>query len=438
MTKRASVVDVVPVNSSSIKTGELNTKNFEHSHIETKHNQLKVSRVHRYNRRVYRRGFMKSSQQKLIYWIIMIALVYLGYRYWGAAEQMIVTVFNAAKPFFAGAMIAYIVNILMDGYETLFVRFVKNQRILKMKRGISLALAYTTFAVAIIIILGIVIPELIRAIQSILSIDPTAIRQMFDSLEDNQLVKQILSLFQGDTSGNVDIASTITNYVQKILNTLGNVLLGVLTSATSVFSTLMSVLMSIIFSIYVLMSKEKLARQFTNFLRAYVPSIYRALESTLDVFNHAFRGFFVSQTVEAVILGTLCFVGMSLIRLPFASTISILVGSLSLIPLIGAFIGALVGVLLILTQNFMQALIFIAFIIILQQFESNLIYPKVVGESIGLPPMWVLVSIAIGGALGNILGMFVAVPVAAACYRLLRRDLHRRLAAKEELVKEDN
>ncbi len=371
---------------------------------------------------------MKINRQKVLVWGLILASVYVVYRYWGAAEEILMTVFDATKPFFVGAMIAYIVNILMDGYENLITRFISFQPVLKMKRNLSLLLAYLTFAIAIIVILGIVIPELIRAVQSLLSIDPKTIQQIFKSMEDNGIIKQIIGLIQGDTSGNVDIVSTITGYVQQILSSIGNLLLGILTSATGIFSTVINVFMSIVFSIYVLISKDKLSVQFTNVLKAYVPDWYQTIEATIDVFNQSFRGFIVSQTIEAVILGSLCFVGMLVLRLPYASTVSIMIGSTSLIPLVGAFIGAIIGVVLILTQSISQAFIFIIFIIVLQQVESNLIYPRVVGGSVGLPPMWVLVAISIGGAIANIFGMFVAVPIAAALYKLFRDDLQKRLA----------
>jgi len=371
---------------------------------------------------------MKINRQIVLVWGLILASIYVVYRYWGAAEEILMTVFDASKPFFVGAMISYIVNILMDGYENLITRFVSFQPVLKMKRNLSLLLAYLTFAIAIIVILGIVIPELIRAVQSLLSIDPKTIQQIFKSMEDNGIIKQIIGLIQGDTSGNVDIVSTITGYVQQILSSIGNLLLGILTSATGIFSTVINVFMSIVFSIYVLISKDKLSVQFTNVLKAYVPDWYQTIEATIDVFNQSFRGFIVSQTIEAVILGSLCFVGMLVLRLPYASTVSIMIGSTSLIPLVGAFIGAIIGVVLILTQSVSQAFIFVIFIIVLQQVESNLIYPRVVGGSVGLPPMWVLVAISIGGAIANIFGMFVAVPIAAALYKLFRDDLRKRLA----------
>lgn len=371
---------------------------------------------------------MKINRQNVLVWGLILASIYVVYRYWGAAEEILMTVFDASKPFFVGAMISYIVNILMDGYENLITRFVSFQPVLKMKRNLSLLLAYLTFAIAIIVILGIVIPELIQAVQSLLSINPKTIQQIFKSMEDNGIIKQIIGLIQGDTSRNVDIVSTITGYVQQILSSIGNLLLGILTSATGIFSTVINVFMSIVFSIYVLISKDKLSVQFTNVLKAYVPDWYQTIEATIDVFNQSFRGFIVSQTIEAVIEGSLCFVGMLVLGLPYASMVSIMIGSTSLIPMVGAFIGAIIGVVLILTQSVSQAFIFVIFIIVLQQVESNLIYPRFVGGSVGLPPMWVLVAISIGGAIANIFGMFVAVPIAAALYKLFRDDLRKRLA----------
>lgn len=375
---------------------------------------------------------MNINRRRVVIFSMLITLVLVIYRYWGLAERIIYTLFDASKPFIVGAMIAYIVNILMDGYELLYDRVFKKAKSPKLKRQVSLLLAYGTFAVAVAFILGIVIPELIKAVQSLLTIDIKVIQTIFEKIEDNQLIRQIISISQGSSDTNVDISETITSYVQQLLMTIGDILLGILTSATGIFSTVINVFMSIVFSIYVLLGKETLAIQFKKLMMAYAPNAYIPLVNVAGIFNQSFRGFFISQTIEAVILGTLCFIGMLIFNFPFASTISILTGSANMIPILGAYLGGMVGFILILTTSFSKAVFFIVFIIVLQQIESNLIYPRVVGESVGLPAMWVLLVVSLGGALGGVFGMLVAVPIAAGMYRLLKIDVYQRIITEEE------
>ncbi|MFK8242747.1 MULTISPECIES: AI-2E family transporter [unclassified Facklamia] len=370
---------------------------------------------------------MAYNRKQVIGLGVFLVICFIIVRYWSIAESLLVTIFNASKPFFAGAMIAYIVNILLVGYESLFERFIKMPKLLKFKRGLSLLLAYSTFIVVIAILLGIVIPELIGAIQSLLSIDPSKFQELFAKVEKNETIQQVLKLLQSENGGRMDIASTVTNYIQQMLSTLGNLLLNILTSATGIFSAVFNVFMSIVFSIYLLTGKEKIAAESERLILAYIPKLYRLIVGILSVFDNSFRGFFVSQSLEAVILGCMCMLGMWLLRLPYATTVGILVGSSAFIPVIGAYIGAGLGTFLIFTQSPSQALIFLIYIIVLQQFEGNVIFPRVVGGKVGLPAMWVLVSITIGGALLGLVGMLVAVPIAAALYRLLKANINHRL-----------
>ena len=146
----------------------------------------------------------------------------------------------------------------------------------------------------------------------------------------------------------------------------------------------------------------------------------------LRIFNESFRGYIVGQCTEAVILGVLCVVGMLIFRFPYAGMIGSLVGFTALIPVAGAYIGAAVGAVMILTQSPLKALLFGVFLVILQQLEGNLIYPRVVGRSIGLPALWVLAAVTVGGSLMGIPGMLLGVPITAALYRLIREDMSRR------------
>jgi len=201
----------------------------------------------------------------------------------------------------------------------------------------------------------------------------------------------------------------------------------------SVSSAVITGFLSLIFALYMLIGKEKLLGQLHRLLQAYVkPQACERLLYIGSVFNSSFHRFFVGQSIEALILGGLCIIGMYILQFPYALMIGTLIGFTALIPVVGAFIGAGIGAFMIFTVSPLQAVFFIIFIVILQQLEGNLIYPKVVGSSIGLPAIWVLVAVTVGGGLFGILGMLLGVPAAAALYRLLRENVEKREAAASE------
>ena len=205
----------------------------------------------------------------------------------------------------------------------------------------------------------------------------------------------------------------------------------VLSLVSATVSTAFTAVVSIIFSIYLLLGKEKLGRQISLVMKTYLkPAWYSHLVYFLETLHSCFRRFVVGQCTEAVILGLLCMGGMMLLRFPYASMVGALIGFTALIPVAGAYIGAGVGAFMIFTVSPFQSLFFLIFIAILQQLEGNLIYPKVVGSSIGLPGIWVLAAVTVGGGLFGLLGVLLSVPAASVLYTLLKRDVHRRLEEK--------
>ena len=199
------------------------------------------------------------------------------------------------------------------------------------------------------------------------------------------------------------------------------------TAVTSIFSVVANIVLGLIFALYLLLDKNRLVRQIKKVSGKYIPSkIHSKVSHVLEVVNDSFRRFIVGQCTEAVILGTLCTIGMMILKLPYAAMIGALIAFTALIPIVGAFIGAGVGAFLILMESPMKALIFLIFIIVLQQLEGNLIYPKVVGSSIGLPGIWVLAAVTVGGGVMGIWGMLIGVPVAAAVYRLVREAVNKK------------
>lgn len=224
---------------------------------------------------------------------------------------------------------------------------------------------------------------------------------------------------------------------QAVLNGFGGVMSSVVSVVSSVFSGIVTVLVALIFSIYLLLDKEKIISQVKRLISTYIPNGDKKIFYVLHTLNDSFHRFIVGQCTEAVVLGVLCMIGMAVFRFPYAMMIGVLIGFTALIPVAGAYIGAGVGAFMILTESPIQAVLFLIFIVVLQQVEGNLIYPKVVGNSIGLPGIWVLAAITIGGGLMGVMGMLLAVPIVATIYRLLQADVRKRNPVPVEVKTEE-
>ena len=362
---------------------------------------------------------MKFEKKQVYYVVLAFGLCYALQAYWNNAAGIIGTIYNTCFPFLIGAGIAYIINIVMSAYEKLYMRFVTGPKLLAFKRPLSLLLAYFTFIVIIVWIFSIVLPDLISSLNSLLSIDTTKISDFIHSMSKNELINKLFFFFVS----NSDLSSTFSGYGQQLLKQVLSVLTGVLTSMTGIVSTVLGIFISFVFSIYVLASKERLGRQFSLLIDTYTGKYAKTIHYVVGILNKRFHGFFVSQTLEAMILGSLTAGGMFLFKLPYAATIGVLVAFTAIIPVVGPYIGLTIGFFLIATQNISQAFFFVIYLIVLQQFEGNIIYPRVVGGTIGLPGMWVLMTITVGWALGGILGMIIAVPFVASLYQILKDNV---------------
>lgn len=369
---------------------------------------------------------MKFEKKQVYYVIIAFTLCFAIQAYWSSGAQLLNTFYTASFPFLMGAGLAYIINIVMSAYEKLYVRLFKNTWLIKLKRSISMILAYLTFTVIIIWIFSIVLPDLIKSLSSLMTIDTKQITKLINELGDNKLVAQALEYLG---AGN-DLATTIQKYSQQVLKQVLTVLTSLLTSVTTLASTILNLFISLVFSIYVLASKEKLGRQFNLLIDTYLGKFAKTVHYVIGILHQRFHGFFVGQTMEAIILGTLTATGMFIFKLPYAATIGVLVAFTALIPVVGAYIGLCIGFILIATQSITKAIFFVIYLIILQQFEGNLIYPRVVGNSSGLPGMWVLLAITVGGSLWGVLGMLIAVPLSASIYQIIKDHVHKRQTLK--------
>lgn len=369
---------------------------------------------------------MKFEKKQVYYVVFAFIICYAIQAYWHSGAALVDTIYQASIPFMIGAGIAYIVNIVMSAYESLYDRFLTHPILQKIKRSITMILAYLTFIFVIFGLFSIVLPDLIVSINSLLRIDTSGFSHFIKEISDNRVIKESLNYF-GSLS---DITTTLSDYSRQFLNQVLSVLTGVLTSVSTIASTVLNIFVSLVFSIYILASKEELGRQFNVLMDTYISKYADGIRYVFGILHLRFHGFFVGQTIEAVILGTLTTLGMFLLDFPYAATIGILVAFFSLIPIVGAYIGATIGFILIATHSVSQAFFFLIYLVILQQFEGNVIYPRVVGGSIGLPGMWVLMAITIGGALWGVLGMIVAVPIAASLYQMIKDNVAKRQQAQ--------
>lgn len=367
---------------------------------------------------------MKVTWNDCIKVIISILILYLCIFYWENVAHLLSVLLSASLPIIFGLIIAYVLNILMSFYENHYFNKYKNHKLVKKtRRGVCLIAAILTLIGIVTMVVWIVIPELISAIQFLISEIPPIIEKILSSeFVVNTLPEDILSQFS-----NVNWDEMISKGTQYLTSGIGNALSTVVDTVSSVTSKLVTSVISTIFAIYFLLSKEQLQRQSKKVLHLYLPNtLEHQVLHVLAVLNDCFHRYVVGQCVEAVILGLLCCLGMLVFGFPYAIMVGTLIGFTALIPVAGAYIGAIVGAIMILTVSPIKALLFLLFIVILQQVEGNLIYPKVVGKSVGLPAVWVLAGVTIGGGLFGIVGMLIGVPLTAAIYRLISEDVKKR------------
>lgn len=332
---------------------------------------------------------------------------------------------NIIFPLFLGCLIAYVLNIVMKALEKRWFPNSHKVFVHRTRRGCCLFLAIFLIIGAFFVIVRIVLPELIEACAVIANEVPVYFSKVQLWIKDNGEMFPSIA----ENIGNMEV--NWQELSQKLMTYATSGVSSMLNSAvvfiTKLVGSLLNIAVGFIFSIYILMNKEKLMAQIQMLENTYMkPELVKWLNKILVTANHCFTSFITGQCVEAVILGILCTVGMLVLGFPYAPMVGTFIGATALIPMVGAYLGAAVGAFMIFTVSPIKALAFIVFIVILQQLEGNLIYPKVVGVSIGLPGIWVLTAVMIGGGLGGIPGMLMGVPLTATLYRLICIDVAER------------
>ncbi len=373
---------------------------------------------------------MNISRTSCIRIVLTILAAFLCIKYWAAAEAAVSIAFAAASPLIIGGIIAYIVNILMSFYERKLPVSGK-PAMAKLRRPGCMLLSFITLALVVLLLFRMIIPELINCLMLIVEKLPGALRTAYTWLDENFNISAYLTDRNIiNTLENMNVQETVRKIMNALMSGVGGAMGSIISGVSGVVSAIATAFIALVFAVYLLLGKETLAGQVTRLVNTYLGegALNKLLYVTRTVDN-SFHSFIVGQCLEAVILGALCILGMTVFRFPYAMMIGCLVGFTALIPIAGAYIGAAVGAFMIFTVNPLQALLFVVFLVVLQQLEGNLIYPKVVGASIGLPGIYVLAAITIGGGVMGIPGMLLGVPVTAALYQLVKNNMTAREAA---------
>lgn len=365
----------------------------------------------------------KENKKDMIKFIIFAVVLIFVFIHIKEIWNFLGFILKLIMPFILGIVIAFVLNILINLIEKKLLNKAKMND--KSKRTISLLLSLAIVFTFIVVLLLLIIPQLKNTVELFVDNMPV--------YEEN--VKELLDKFNIDPEVVTEIEESVKDFgsvaIDFIKNNSEHVLEVTLGVASNVISIIVNTVIALVFAIYLLVQKEKLLSQLNKVLRAYLPlNKVSKIRDIAKLSNRTCANFVSGQCLEAVIIGVLCFIGMLMLGIPYAATISVLIGVTALIPVYGAFIGTIFGAFLIFMVSPIKALIFIIFIIILQQFEGNLIYPKVVGKSVGLPGIWVFVAVTIGASLAGIVGMLISVPIVSILYSILATDVNYRINAK--------
>lgn len=325
---------------------------------------------------------------------------------------------DVISPVVYGFVFAYILNLIMVMYEGFWFPETDNELLIRARRPVSILLALITVIIVIVLVLWLIIPQLISLVQTLLENLPLMVEYIQRWIEDlEEIYPQIDTLINNLNINWENIARDAASFANNILGST-------FTTFQLLTSSLFRLVIILVVAIYALFSKEKIQRQVKRVLRAYMKrDHFRRLKYVLRVTNESFSSFITGMLIEAIIYGTLVTVGMMIFNFPYAGMIGALSGALALVPMVGAILSAVIGTMLIFVQNPIQGLFFLLFNIVLQQLESNAIYPRIVGGSIDLPGIWTFIAVTIGGGILGPAGFFLGVPIASVIYKLIRSNV---------------
>lgn len=378
----------------------------------------------------------KGNIKKILLIITFTAVVFWAVNNFSMALQLVKGVVSVVSPFIIGLCVAFIINVLLRQLEKLWKKIPtkKHKDLLnKLRRPVCLVGSIVIIIGVIFILMFMIIPEISQTVAMIVDMMPQYLQkaevwwiEVRAFMSDYAIVLPELDIDFG----------AVFEKVSQAVSQIGPAFIDRTFAFTgSIFNGIFNFVLGLVFSMYVLAQKEKLGVSAKKVLNAmFSPKKVNAILDVCSLTNKTFSNFITGQLTEAGIIALLCFIGMSIFRFPYALAISALIGFTALIPVFGAFIGTAIGAFLILIVSPMKAIWFIVFIIVLQQLEGNLIYPRVVGKSVGLPGIWVLTAVTIGSGLFGILGMLVAVPVFSVLYTLFKKYVDKKIKNKKKII----
>lgn len=367
----------------------------------------------------------KSDINKIIIMVSILVGSYLIISNFKFVSNVISKLFNALFPFILGIVLAFVLNIFMVKIEKKLKKISKDKINDRLNRMLSITITILLFIFVITFILLELIPELVNNMESLIKNIPIMFKKIEDYLlkivkDYPDIQKSIINMFNDTTN--------INDILKQILNYLVN---GSINIITSFISSVISIFTALVFACYMLSQKEYLIRGIKKVLNAYLSKRKTdKIFSIATLSNNTFSKFISGQCLEALILGTIFFVILSIFKFPYALLISLLTCITALIPIFGALIAMCIGTILILTISPVKAIVFMVLFIVIQQIEGNLIYPKVVGKSVGLSPIWTLLAVTVGGSLFGVVGMLIGLPLASICYAIFVKDVNNRIKAK--------
>lgn len=367
---------------------------------------------------------MKNEIRKNIVFIITyIAILIFALVNFEKILSILGYIINILSPFLFGIILAFVLNVLVNFIEKkIFGKIKPSKTWQKVKRLVSITLSLILVILIIVFIMNLLIPQLKNSVSLFTESLP----------EYKEDVIGVLNKFDVTDSTINKVSEYLDNFSKVITDYIKGNSKDVITVTTEVATSIVEIIskaiIAIVFAIYMIAQKETLRRQFDKLMNAYLkPKNIDKINTVAVTANKTFSNFVTGQCLEALIFGSLCFIGMLIFGFPYAPTISVLIGFTALIPIFGAFIGTALGAFLILMVSPIKAILFVVFIIILQQIEGNFIYPKVVGKSVGLSGMWVLLSVTVGASVGGILGLLIATPLCSLLYSFLTQIVNDRI-----------
>lgn len=376
----------------------------------------------------------KISDKRFLKRLIMISIAVLIIVYIGTVLNFIRNVWDVIFPFVLAMAISYILNIVMRFIEVKILGRIKTKWMDKLKRPISLFVSIIFVLAIIVLILYLVIPQMANSLKIIVEGVPKLVEDVEKWIQDHPRNEEI-NKFIGERLNEIqqNWQSYANNILEFIRNNIGGVVGSTFNFINGVFGVIYTMFVTIIFAIYILTGKERLGKEFNSVISTYLPK--KQLERTkyfISVMNDKFESFIKGQVADAIIIGFLVYLTVLIAGMPYAVTIGIVVMVTAFIPMLGAYIGGAIGFVMIAAENVQQGLLFIVLLVIVQQLEGDLIYPRLIGNSIGLPGIWTFLAVIVGGAIAGPIGMLLFVPLTAGFYKIIQDDIKNSKEKKKE------